>query len=89
MNKKIQQTFSKKWKLDESVVETIYIIIGQQFRHYGKVSRFLKGLNIQLSARQLKYFYHRVNMSEWLNEDNMGRPKNYSELLRSEKLHLE
>ena len=75
--------------MEEWRVEVIYGTISQQGRKYGKVSRFLKGLNIRLSPRQLKYFYHRTNLAERINEEEMGNPKNYSKLLRSEKIHWE
>jgi|TARA_Y100000310_G_C20679501_1_gene815072 hypothetical protein len=85
----IIKTFAKKWKLEEQAVNTIYIIIGQQARRYGKVSRFLRGLNIHLSPRALKYFYHRIRLAERINEKKLGRPKNYSNLLRNERLNWE
>ncbi len=89
MNKNILTTFSKKWRLKEETVETIYTIIGQQGRQYGRVSRFLRGLNIQLSARQLKYFFHRARLAERIDENEKGKPANYAQLLRNEKVHWE
>lgn len=82
MNEKLKKTFAKKWKMDEDVVFTIFRMIQDAGAKYGKVSRTLKGFSIQLSSRQLRYFYRKVKMYNKYDIIKKGKPKNYSELLR-------
>ena len=82
MNSKLQENFSKKWKLNKDMVYTIYRLIEDYSRKYGKVSRTLKGFNIKLSPRQLKYFFQKERLSERLKIDKKGKPLNYRDLLR-------
>ena len=78
----IFKQFSKKWGLHDLTVETIYIIIEQSGRKYSKTSRVLKGMEIKLSSRQLKYFYKKCILFNLLEIEKKGKPKNYSDLLR-------
>ena len=82
MNSKLQENFSKKWKLNKDMVYTIYRLIEDYGRKYGKVSRTLKGFNIKISSRQLKYFYQKERLNERVNIDKKGKPLNYRGLLR-------
>ena len=82
MNSKLQENYSKKWKLNKDMVYTIYRLIEDYGRKYGKVSRTLKGFNIKLSPRQLKYFFQKERLSERLKIDKKGKPLNYRDLLR-------
>ena len=74
--------FSKKWGVSQDAVTTIFTIIKDSGRKYGRSSRMLKVLGIELSQRQLKYFYKRVNFYVKHGIDIKGRPTNYSALLR-------
>lgn len=76
------KSFAKKWGLEESSVYTIYVFIQQSGVKYGKTSRALKSFNIELSTRQLKYFYKKVRLYERYDISQKGKPKNYSNLLR-------
>ena len=82
MNSKIQKQYSKKWGLNKDVVFTIYRLIEDYGRKYGKVSRTLKGFNIKISSRALKYFYKKERLNERLEIDKKGKPLNYRDLLR-------
>ena len=82
MNSKLQDNFSKKWKLNKDMVYTIYRLIKDYGRKYSKVSRTLKEFNIKISPRQLKYFYKKEKLNERLDMDKKGKPLNYRNLLR-------
>ncbi len=61
MTNEVKQFFAKKWKMKEQAIFTIYRMIQDSGRQYGKASRALKKFNIILSSRQLKYFYRKAN----------------------------
>ena len=82
LNERLKKEYAKKWKFKEDMVFTIYRMIEDAGRKYGKVSRTLKSFNIKLSARQLKYFYRKARLHERIEYDRKGRPKNYPNLLR-------
>ncbi len=82
MNKEVLQSFSKKWGMGEQEVYTIFTMIRDSGRKYGKTSRALMTFNVQLSPRQLKYFYRKVKLYETYRIGKKGKPKNWSILLR-------
>lgn len=82
INDKLKKAFAKKWKVEEEVIFTIYRMIEDAGRRYGKVSKTLKSFNIKLSSRQLKYFYRKSIFYNRIDFNKKGRPKNYLNLLR-------
>jgi len=61
VNEQVLQSFSEKWNLEEQVIFTIFRMIQDSGRKYGKTARALKKFNIQISVRQLKHFYRKAN----------------------------
>ena len=82
MNKIIIQ-YANKWKMDEQLVFTIYLMIEQSGGKYGKTSRTLKSFKIDITTRQLKYFYRKVRFYDKYQIERKGKPMNYSKLLRN------
>ena len=78
----IFKEFSIKWKLERQEVFTIYRMIQDAGRKYGKVSRTIRKWHIVLSPRQLKYFYRKTRLAERVALDTKGKPKNWRDLLR-------
>lgn len=62
-NNTIKQ-FAEKWDLAEGTVNTIWIVIKNTGNKYGKVSRMLRNLGVNLSPRQLRYFYRKIQLTE-------------------------
>ncbi len=77
--KKIFQQFAKRWELHEDIVEIIYHLIDENGVKYGKTSKILSKLKVEICPRQLRYFYKKVKL-EYNFKDK--HPKNYSQLLR-------
>ena len=72
--------FSKKWNVTENMVTTIYYLINDSGRKYGRTSRILKTFAIELSPRQLKYFYRKLNFYIKFGIEAKGRPSNYTQM---------
>jgi len=81
MDKNLQQSFAKKWDLSEEVVFTIYAMIRDAGGKYGKTARALKGFKIKLSARQLKYFYRKIRLTNRYGSPKKIGKEQYSRLV--------
>lgn len=73
------QQFGKKWGLEPPTVLSIYHLIQSYNGKYGKSRRALKSFGIELSTRQVRYFYGKVNLHKRIGGE---RPENYRDLLR-------
>lgn len=75
--------FGKKWTLATETVTTIFYMVSSSERKYGKVSRALGGMGIDLSARQLKYFYKKIVLIErYGTREEIGK-ENFLKLVKS------
>jgi len=81
MSKVIKQ-FAQKWGMEEPTVLAIYRLIESYGSRYGKSAKALKGFNINLSVRQIRYFYRKARLHERIEFDRKGRPNNYRDMLR-------
>ena len=78
MTEKIMKQFAKKWGMRIELVQTIYWHIDFYGGKYGKASRFFrKALDINLSTRQLKYFYRKIRLTKRYGNANKIGKKNY------------
>lgn len=83
MNNQITIEFSRKWRMSPEQVETVYTLIEQCGGKYGKSRRILVGFGVDLSVRQLKYFYRKCRLYRKLHIEGKGKPGNYSKILRN------
>lgn len=80
-NKVLLKHFSKKWKLEEGQVQTIFSMVEQSGRKYGKTSRILKSFGVMLSSRQVKYFYRRVMLTQRFGDSVKIGSSNYRKVV--------
>lgn len=71
---KIIKQFARKWHTDEQMVFTIYTMIRDSNRKYGRTSRTLMSFNVKISPRQLKYFYRKYTLTiRYGNATKLGK----------------
>ena len=76
------QQFAKKWDMPVELVQTIYWHIDFYGGKYGKASRFFKkAMDIDLSTRQLKYFYRKIRLTKKYGTANKIGSKNYRRMV--------
>ena len=75
--------FSKKWNLPEEAIISVYQIIESTGGRYGKAHRVIESFGVNISVRQLRYFYKKVRFYKKYDIERKGRPNNYSQLLRN------
>jgi len=80
----IFKEYSIKWKLPEDNIRWIYLVINQTGKRYGLTVRQLRHYGVNISPRQLKYFFIKIQLNNRLDIEKKGKPANYRELIRKE-----
>jgi hypothetical protein len=74
-------SFGEQWKMKPIVMRSIYILIDAHYGRYKLVRGILLEFGVNLSERQLRYFYNKVKLDDRIRVQKKGRPANYTELL--------
>lgn len=79
---KLFQDYAHKWQVKPETVKSVYVLVESNGGKYGKSHRELEGLGIDITTRQIRYFYKKVRLHQRLDVNHKGKPENYRELLR-------
>ncbi len=82
MNEIVIREYSKKWGYPIPTVNGIYMLLEQSGAKYGKVRRALVGFGVQITSRQLRYFYKKNRLYNRLDVEHKGKPANFVNLIK-------